>query len=611
MSGSIRDNLAAGRLSRRRALAVTGGLGLSAALLVACGSDSSSSPTGQNTSSLLVKPDDTSKQAKRGGILKSRLDGDVTTWDPNQAAAAAVAHFEATYSRLFSRKVGHLQPSDNEITGELAESWEWSPDRLQLTAKLRKGVKFHNLAPVNGRVVDIDDVMFSWKRFSSQSVYRTIVSNAANPDAPVLSFTAPDPNTIVIKLKEPLFYAHGYFANRSYVVLMPKEADNPRDLDLRGKLVGTGPFFLDYKPSVGLSYKRHPDYWVKEQPYLDQIDMPLVAEYASALAQFRSGNIYGGIASQADILVTKKDVPALNLYKESVSGGGYRMFFGWQHAPVRDKRVRQAWSMAIDRDLLIETQGGAKEFEQAGLSVEKRWNSALQTTDQTAGWWLDPRGKDFGPNAKYYQYNVAEAKKLLAAAGYSDGPEMISNYAVGGIGLYGPDYVKYVDIWEGMAKDAGFKVTRKEINYTTDFLPKIRDSQGVFGGHSYKTGPPPPTSDPVNQLTYEYSKAGGSGFHGFDLGGKGDASGDPYIEDQLHKARLEADVEKRRSIVFDVQRYLAEQQYCIQYPGGSTPYSVQWPALRNYRVFFGGDGLTNVTNYMNWWVDDAQPPLKT
>ena len=63
------------------------------------------------------------------------------------------------------------------------------------------------------------------------------------------------------------------------------------------------------------------------------------------------------------------------------------------------------------------------------MPVESRWNTALVGSYE--GWWLDPKGKDFGPNAKYFQHDLAEAKKLLAAAGYPNGFETTSHYVTG------------------------------------------------------------------------------------------------------------------------------------------------------------------------------------
>ena len=85
-----------------------------------------------------------------------------------------------------------MKPPEDEIGPDLAESWEYSPDGLQITLKLRQGVKFHNKPPVNGRALDMDDVLFSWNRFAREVHGRASVANSADPSAPVLSFTAPD-----------------------------------------------------------------------------------------------------------------------------------------------------------------------------------------------------------------------------------------------------------------------------------------------------------------------------------------------------------------------------------------------------------------------------------
>src|SRR5207249_10744958 len=96
------------------------------------------------------------------------------------------------YSSLLQFKPGYLKPSEKEISGDLAESWEWSPDGREVIMKIRQGVKWHNKQPVNARLIDIDDVTFSWNRFAAKNSGRAGVANAVNPDAPVLSLTATD-----------------------------------------------------------------------------------------------------------------------------------------------------------------------------------------------------------------------------------------------------------------------------------------------------------------------------------------------------------------------------------------------------------------------------------
>ena len=201
------------RVSRRRGITAVGAASLGAAFLAACGggSDSSSDSGGggkQQVSSLLTKPVDQTKEAKRGGTLKRNVSADVPNLDPMQNLAPAVPFTETVMGRLLGFKPGNLTNAQEDgVDGDVAQSWEESPDHLTITMKLRPGVKWHNIAPVNGRELDVDDVVYTWKRFSTVGNQRSGVANVANPNAPVLSLTAADKNTIVIKLKEPVTYA--------------------------------------------------------------------------------------------------------------------------------------------------------------------------------------------------------------------------------------------------------------------------------------------------------------------------------------------------------------------------------------------------------------------
>ena len=117
--------------------------------------------------------------------------------------------------------------------------------------KVRPGVKWHNKAPINGRALDVEDVVFSYDRLAAKGSPKGDIVNAANPNAPVLSFKATDKNTIVVKLKEPTSYITAIFAYSTGVMpMLPKETDTT--FDIRGDQIGTGPFVLDkYQPSVG------------------------------------------------------------------------------------------------------------------------------------------------------------------------------------------------------------------------------------------------------------------------------------------------------------------------------------------------------------------------
>ena len=108
-------------------------------------------------------------------------------------------------------------------------------------------------------------------------------------------------------------------------------------------------------------------------------------------------------------------------------------------------------------------------------------------------------------------------------------------------------------------------------------------------------------------LANEYWSKGGGAFRGFSSSGQNDQAGDPAVDSMIAKARIEQDVEKRKGLVKDIQRTLAKSMYGMLIPGGSTGYTVAWPALRNFRVFNG----PQVWSQYRLWVDQTLPPFKS
>jgi ABC-type transport system substrate-binding protein len=185
-------------------MVTTGMATAAAALLAACGSNSGTSTTASkatSSSSLITPPKDTLKQAKTGGTLKLNMFQDVQGLDPGFANLPNESVKIFVYSWLMAYEAGHLGPTQNKVIPDVGQSWEFSPDGLQLTVKVRPGMKFHNKAPVNGRALDIDDVVFSYNRMAAKGAPRGDIVNAANPNAPLLSIKSADANSIVVKLK--------------------------------------------------------------------------------------------------------------------------------------------------------------------------------------------------------------------------------------------------------------------------------------------------------------------------------------------------------------------------------------------------------------------------
>src|SRR5689334_8957766 len=173
------------RVSRRRSLAMGAAAGASAAVLAACGGSSGGNKaTGSGAApSLITQPVDTTKTAKRGGDYLSSRTSDIDQNDPHFTTQAAPGTAQ-TYSRLFRRKPGVLGPQPFEFIGDLADSYEFSPDKLAMTVKL-KASKWHPVPPVNGRAVDAQDVAFTWKRLEAMGANRSLLAHSVSPGAPI------------------------------------------------------------------------------------------------------------------------------------------------------------------------------------------------------------------------------------------------------------------------------------------------------------------------------------------------------------------------------------------------------------------------------------------
>jgi ABC-type transport system substrate-binding protein len=144
------------RAGRRRVLRGLW-LGTAAALFAAAcgGSSGSDKPDAKQTVSGALSPIiDETKALKRGGVFKSRAQNEPASWDP-QLVGNTTQTTPFQYIGLLRLKEGHLERTSGEIDGDVAESWEVSPDKLTLTFKVNPNVHFAPLPPTR-RVLQRD-----------------------------------------------------------------------------------------------------------------------------------------------------------------------------------------------------------------------------------------------------------------------------------------------------------------------------------------------------------------------------------------------------------------------------------------------------------------------
>ncbi|HZU77007.1 MAG TPA: ABC transporter substrate-binding protein, partial [Dehalococcoidia bacterium] len=571
------------RITRRRALGLAGaGVSLSPFALAACGGSSSSGSNARaggsagsagagtpstgagspalgasGTAAAASKPPqypyafqlpDETAAAVPGGTYRDYFFADITgTLDPNTTASRSSVLWltDQVYERLlrFDTGSGKDPTKPLQVIPHLAASFEVPSDGSQYIFKLRPGVKFWNVAPVNGREMDMDD----WKLSLAASVASSYVPSAAlifdlkNPQFP-------DAQTMVLKTNFPYAPGPGLFTSGpSSFYVMPKEGFGGGSLDFKNTVLGTGyNQFVSYQPSISYEFKKHDSYWQAGRPFIDKKHTPVIPEYANQMAQFVTGNILIFQPNQTDVLQARKDAAGAVLERAPNAGGLTVSYFGFQEldtAPWKDPRVRQAISMVIDRKSRLDYFTNASEFQQNGLPIATKLNTHFSGGSY---FWQDAQTGQLGDASIYLQYNVAEAKKLLAAAGFPDGID-IDCYAHTGLN-YGPQYPESAQIMVDMMTMSGlFRVNFHKIPYA-DWLPTIyqtRNYKGLAMAHPGFGG----NGDNDISLWSSYHTASGQQFRGIK---------DSQLEMMIDNQRRELDPDKRTGLMHDIQKYLAQ-----------------------------------------------------
>ena len=597
MSSSYWQRVTANRVSRRRALMGSLSIAGASALLLACGGGEESA--GLKREGRISLAEDTSKQAKRGGIYQQDLDDDEGNLDPlstgrgNGGAWAPLA-----YSRPLTEKAQFGGTETPVHVGDLAESYEVQDGGLRLVMKLRPNAKWDARAPTNSRAVDTDDVLYSWDRYVKLSPFAAKLSYTASKGAaPIESVERIDARTYAYKMAFPWSPLLPALSN-AMGWIMPREAEDK--FDPRNTIRGSGPWILDkYQPSVGFNWLRNPNWHGKsvygaDIPYLDGINQTILKEYTSFLSQFRAGSIWDGSRAKAeDVLQIAKEFPDVNIYRGQPGNSVPNLIFRTEpDSPWLDIRRRRAVSMAIDRDLLANVASGADVLEKEGIPLDPEINGFLGRG--WGGYTLKPRSKEMGEGAANMMFNVAEGKKQMSAAGTTS-LDITTAFTT--------QYIdeKWASVIAQMLQEVGIHSTLRVVDYRNVMLLAqggILYSKGQFkqwGDMSYTGGGA--DADPAATLFKMWHTDGSTS--------RANLKDPPGLEINatIDKAVRTFDAETYLSLVHDVQRKMAVHVpslpyfYSVSALNPVQPWVMNWNAIRNS---VEGTGLLNI------WYDESQ-----
>ncbi len=432
------------KASRRRFLQVLAGSAGLAAFAAACGrSGAPPLAPGQASESAapaakpaVVAPNVTLLKApepnpKRGGVIKLGGFGDPAHFDLDQSPTLVNLWSQAPmYDNLI-----RFNPLDGgrSIIPDLAEKWEVSPDGLSYTFHLRKGVKFHDGTPFTS-----DDVVATFVR--RRDPPKGVVSIRQELYRPVEKIEAVDPLTVRFVLSEPRSYFLEALATGWSVVLSKKSLDEHKgDLRRVPDYPGTGPYrYVKFEPREKWVFERNPDYWNPELPYVDRLErisIPVEKDRGTAVL---TGQVdFADSVSMDTYLEALKRPNEVDARLNPVTWAT-TVTFNTQKPPFNDARVRRAVHLAVSR------QGLAKVWElSTSVNVGTRWchpGSVLASPKEEVlklpGWRAEKEA------------DIAEAKRLMAEAGYGDGFKGLVFLQRGltgpGIEIYSPAFLDQI-----------------------------------------------------------------------------------------------------------------------------------------------------------------------
>jgi len=249
--------------------------------------------------------------------------------------------------------------------GDLAEKWEVAPDGKSITFTLRQGVKWHD-----GQPFTADDVKFTFDTMLDPKINARFRSNIKGVTEAVVN----SPTSVTLKLSNPLPSLPIQLGYNVHMV--PKHALQGQDInapkDFLAKPIGTGPFkFVSATPGSTLTVERYDNFHFGA-PLLDRITFKVVADINAQLAQLKTGELDFMLMEPDQAASVKNDA---NIVIQNASQVNYYFIaYNDQKSPFSDKMVRQALTLAIDRQAIVkDVLGGAGQVANGPINPLLSW----------------------------------------------------------------------------------------------------------------------------------------------------------------------------------------------------------------------------------------------
>lgn len=504
---------------------------------------------------------------KRGGTVAYACINAPNNLNPYIVAAAADRRgvgpvYESLVSWEFKPGLDHR--IDYKVIPWLAESWE-QPNATTYLMHIRKGVQWQD-----GTDFTAEDVVWSYSYANDPKNAFGVRGRLKSLD----SIELVDKYTLRITTKGPSPMFLSDLADQAMMVLSKHLFD--RGEDFKKVAIGTGPFKLkDWSPTRSSVFVRNENYWQKDRPYPNGVECIYGLDTSAQIAAFVAKKIdFIHLNSRGELDTLKMGVPDVQ-YGQFIGDYGPALYMKLDKPPFGDIRVRRAMHLAIDRQSLLKlVTFGDGVIDPPGVQGNKTgWAIPQEELLKLPGY-RQPKDED-----------MAEAKRLLAEAGYPDGFKATVRVARDRISA-----PRALEPTVAQLKKIGVDLTIDGMPQAAYLAAEKAGDYDIVMAHTFTMN---------MKDTWDYLHSQGA-FNSVGIN-------DPRLDELLEVQRSEMSLDKRKQAALEMQRLLLEKLYII--PTIDLAVYAAWqPWVHDYVYNFGSAAFVDMATASRIWLDVDQMP---
>ncbi|MBV9967088.1 MAG: peptide ABC transporter substrate-binding protein [Alphaproteobacteria bacterium] len=455
------------------------------------------------------------------------------------------------------------QNSMASIVPDLATGWSWSEDGRELTLPLRHGVKWHD-----GKPFTAADVKCTWDLLTGKGSEKLRLDPRKSWYGNLTEVTTNGDDAVTFHLNRPQPAFLSLLAS-GFSVVYPCHVS---PAEMRRHPIGTGPFeFVEFKPNERVRLTRNPAYWKQGRPYLDGVEFEIIRDPATANLAFIAGKIDWTAMTLPLMKAVKSEAP--DTICEVTPGGISRnLVINRDAAPFDNSEMRRAMALALDRkafiDILSEGQGDIGGVMQP--LPEGLWGMPPEVLKALPGY--DPD----------VQKNRAEARQIMRKLGYGPEDRLALKISTRNIPPFRDPAVILIDQLKDVFVDAELEMVETALWY-----PKMYRKDFKIGLNLTGSG-----ADPDQQLYENYACGAPRNYTGYC---------NPELEKLFERQSEEGDFDRRKKLVWEIERKLAED--------GARPiifynrFAYCWrPAVKGWTMM--NNSIVNNFRLEDVWLDN-------